>query len=113
MIRLSTCFCNQLLAQGTLQDLGVGVLGELRLEHHAGRNFRSSDITGQVLTDLVLGGIRSWLQLHDGTDLFAIDDIRKANDGGLGNGWMEEKRLFRSEEHTSELQSHSFISYAV
>ena len=30
-----------------------------------------------------------------------------------GKGWEIEKDTYRSEEHTSELQSHSFISYAV
>ena len=31
----------------------------------------------------------------------------------MGHDMPEEPMIFRSEEHTSELQSHSFISYAV
>ena len=66
-----------------------------------------------------------YLPLFPGTENMFLDYVNPVQDdvaaktaeytAGLASGWftINEVREDRSEEHTSELQSHSFISYAV
>src|ERR1051326_9591427 len=50
------------------------------------------------------------LSLHDALPIYAADHVHIDHRDGIRE---RQQRMIRSEEHTSELQSHSFISYAV
>src|ERR1051326_5299872 len=93
---------------GALAFFGFkGLDGESGLFHRAGHETADRVLLpAHLLHDLLEGG--SVLPLEHGHDLSGLAAFTRAAAflcvGALG--------AFRSEEHTSELQSHSFISYA-
>ena len=57
--------------------------------------------------------MEEYVRLKDAV-MAAEEDLNKALNGNKAAGTRVRKQMQeRSEEHTSELQSHSFISYAV
>ena len=83
------------------RDIGVGALDTLTLAGH-GRIFCHH--MAVVAGDTGMAHAAGFPTLHDTGHLFSM--AFDAAQGLLGEA-------SRSEEHTSELQSHSFISYAV
>src|ERR1051326_2568875 len=82
-------------AENRIQDIGF-----------EGKGCAISQASASLMTDMLAGRTVEEAEKLMGGFLHLVK-------GEATNGLAEEDRERRSEEHTSELQSHSFISYAV
>src|ERR1051326_7373245 len=87
--------------KGSVVDLAVGVI--------IGVAF--GKVVTSVVNDIIMPPIGKVMGGVNFADLFInLDPSKLAKDGSVIKSLAQARR---SEEHTSELQSHSFISYAV